>query len=419
MRVAIVGSGVSGLVAARQLHPRHDVTVFEADDRIGGHVHTWDVQSRGGVSAIDSGFIVYNERNYPHFTRLLRELRVATQPSTMSFSVRHDRARIEYNGSTLAQLFVQKRNLVRPDFLRMIAQILRFNRDAVHTVRAGSTELSLGDVLESGQYSKEFREWYLLPMGSAIWSVPSAAVLDMPAAFFVEFFHNHGMLTVDDRPQWRVVQGGSARYVDALVAAFRDRIRLRHRVRSVTRSGDHVEVDGERFDRVILACHSDQALRLLTDPSAAERAVLRALPYQPNDAVLHTDTSVLPRARSAWGAWNYRVGDDPGAPAVVTYDMNILQSLPGATTYCVTLNGGRFIDPATVIGRVSYSHPMSAAGSTAARARRAEISGENRTHFCGAYWGNGFHEDGVVSAMAAAAEVEAIASGTELELVAR
>jgi predicted NAD/FAD-binding protein len=410
MRIAIVGSGISGLVAARRLHAVHEVTVFEADDRIGGHVHTWDVRSNGRTWAVDSGFIVYNERNYPRFSQLLASLGVATQPSTMSFSVRHDRAGIEYNGSSLRQLFVQKRNLFRPAFLRMLPEILRFNREAPARLRAGPAGRSLGELLEWGHYTRAFREWYLLPMASAIWSIPPALVLEMPAAFLVRFFHNHGMLTVDDRPQWRAVRGGSARYVEALVAPFRERVRLPHRVRQVVRHEDYVEIDGEPFDRVILACHSDQALALLADPTPAERLTLGALPYQTNDAVLHTDTSILPRTRRAWGAWNYRVSEDPQAPAVVTYNMNMLQSLNAPETFCVTLNGSDRIDPARVLGRVRYHHPIATSAGVKARTRRAGVSGRNRTHYCGAYWGNGFHEDGVESALAVVSEIEAAAT---------
>jgi predicted NAD/FAD-binding protein len=419
MRIAIVGSGVSGLVAARLLHTHHEITVFEADDRIGGHVHTWDVESGGRPYAVDSGFIVYNERNYPNFTRLLAQMGVATQPSTMSFSVRHDRAGIEYNGSTLSQLFVQRRNLLRPEFLRMVAQILRFNRGAVAAARAGGATLTLGDLLDQGGFSQAFREWYLLPMGSAIWSIPLTAVLEMPAQFFADFFHNHGMLTVDDRPQWRVVVGGSARYVEALVAPFRDRVRLGHAVRRVERTDDGVMVNGEPFDRVVMACHSDQALRILADPTDAERAVLSAFPYQVNDALLHTDTRILPRAQSAWGAWNYRVANDPWAPAVVTYNMNMLQSLDAPETFCVTLNGADGIDPAKVRGVVRYHHPVFTTAGSAARARRSEVSGPNRTHFCGAYWGNGFHEDGVASALEVVREVDAASRVDALALLAR
>lgn len=406
MRIAIVGSGVAGLVAAHHLHPRHDITVFEAGDRIGGHVHTWELEVAGRCVSVDSGFIVYNERNYPTFTRLLDVLGVETRASEMSFSVRHDATGLEYNGSTLRQLFVQPRNLVHPRFLRMVAEILRFNRDAVGQLQAAPDGISLGGLLELGGYSAAFRDWYLLPMGSAIWSVSARTVLDMPAAFFIRFFENHGMLTVDDRPLWRTITGGSMRYVDALVAPFRDRIRLRTPVRRIERTDGGVLVDGAPFDRVVLACHSDQALALLADASAAEREVLGALPYQRNDIVLHTDTSLLPRARSAWAAWNYRVGDDPEAPASVTYDMNILQGLDTPETICVTLNASDAIDPARILGRVVYDHPVATAAGMRARARRIEISGQRATHFCGAYWGNGFHEDGVVSALAVAQEVD-------------
>jgi predicted NAD/FAD-binding protein len=406
MRVAIVGSGVSGLVAARSLHPHHEVTVFEADYRIGGHVHTWSVRAAGRDYRVDSGFIVYNERNYPRFTSLLAELGVATQPSTMSFSVRHDGEGLEYNGSRLRQLFVQPRNLLRPRFLRMLAEILRFNREAAGAVARAAPRLTLRELLEGSRHSAAFRDWYLVPMGSAIWSLPPARVLEMPARFFVDFFTNHGMLTVADRPEWRVVVGGSSRYVHELTRPLTRRIRLRHRVRRITRFDDHVAVDGERFDRVVLGCHSDQALALLTDPSRAEREILGALPYQANDAVLHTDTSLLPRRRAAWGAWNYRVNDDPAAPAIVTYNMNMLQNLRAPETFCVTLNAEAAIDPARVIGRVTYHHPVVTGAGVLARARRAEISGARRTHYCGAYWGNGFHEDGVVSGLAAAREIE-------------
>ncbi len=407
MRVAIVGSGVAGLVVARHLHPAHEITLFEAADRVGGHVHTWELRSGGRSYAVDSGFIVYNERNYPNFTRLLGQLGVETQASTMSFSVRDDRRGLEYNGSTLRQLFVQKRNLVRPSFLRMLADILRFNRQAGALVDgAGEGDLLLGELLERGRYSRAFADTYLLPMGSAIWSVPRATVLDMPARFFVRFFDNHGMLTVDDRPEWRVVRGGSARYAEALTAPFAGRIRLRHRVRRVARYADRVEIDGEVFDRVVLACHSDQALELLADASPAEHEVLGALPYQKNDVALHTDTSLLPRRRRAWGAWNYHVTADPAAPAVVTYDMNVLQSLDAPDTFCVTLNGGHLIDPARVLGRVRYAHPIATIEGESARAARGRISGAHRTHYCGAYWGNGFHEDGVVSGLAVVREIE-------------
>jgi predicted NAD/FAD-binding protein len=411
LRIAIVGAGVSGLVAARELHSHHDVTVFESAPRPGGHVHTWQFDTAGGSWAVDSGFIVYNERNYPQFTRLLAALGVETQPSEMSFSVRHDRERLEYNGSSIRQLLVQYRNAIRPAFLRMLVDVLRFNRSAPRLLAAGLEGQTLREVLDRGGYSRSFREWYLLPMGSAIWSIPFSTVLDMPAAFFVAFFANHGMLSIDDRPQWRVVRGGSQRYVDVLVAPFRGRIRCGHQVGRITRDHAAVDVDGERFDRVILACHSDQALALLADPSDDERQLLGAIPYQSNEAVVHTDTSILPRSRRAWAAWNYRVPDAADEAAVVTYNMNILQSLGARETFCVTLNDRDTIDPDRVLGRTTYAHPVFTVAGVVARARRATISGPNRTHYCGAYWGNGFHEDGVVSGQAAAREILAAMPG--------
>lgn len=408
MRIAVVGGGVSGLVAAHRLHRTHEVTVFEADSRIGGHVHTWTVERGGRTWPVDSGFIVYNERNYPNFTRLLADLGVASQPSTMSFSVRHDRAGIEYNGSTIRQLFAWKRNALRPAYLRMLAEILRFNREMTAAVVADRLGVeSLGAWLDRGRYPEAFRAWYLVPMASAIWSLPPAAVLAMPAGFFARFFHHHGMLTVDDRPAWRVVRGGSARYVEALTAPFQGRIRLGTPVRRVERFPDRVEVNGEGFDRVVMGCHSDQALALLADPSPEERERLAAMPYQPNAATLHTDVSVLPRRRAAWGAWNYRVTDDPQSPAVVTYDMNTLQTLNAPERFLVTLNGDALIDPARVIGRVNYHHPVATPAGDLARAARSTLSGHRRTHYCGAYWGNGFHEDGVVSALGVVAEIDA------------
>ncbi len=413
MKIAIVGSGVSGLFAARALASDHEITVFEADARIGGHVHTWDVKAADGKRlSIDSGFIVYNERNYPNFSKMLAELGVATQPAVMSFGVRCDRTGIEYNGTNLNQLFVQRRNLMRPSFWRMIREILRFNRDAPRAVRGEFAHASLGELLDHGRYSKLFRDLYMLPMASALWSVPQIDVPDMPALFIVRFFENHGMLTVNDRPQWRVVCGGSSQYVNALVAPFRDRIHTDHPVRRVTRFADHVDVDGASFDRVVLACHSDQALAMLTDATPSEREVLGAMPFQTNEAVLHTDTSMLPRARAAWGAWNYRVSADVAAPATATYDMNILQSLAARETYCVTLNDHSGIDPARVIGRVRYHHPMFTLAGADAQQRRAEISGPNRTHFCGAYWGNGFHEAGATSGLEVAREIQRAALAT-------
>ncbi len=399
MRIAIVGGGISGLVAAHLLHREHDITLFEAGGRVGGHSNTVDVDCDGRRWSVDTGFIVYNERNYPCFTTLLRQLGVATQPSTMSFSVRCDRSGLEYNGSTLRQLFVQPRNALRPSFYRMLADILRFNREAPLAMRNGASSATLGEYLDQARYSRSFIDHYLVPMGSALWSVPRGKVFDMPGAFFVRFFENHGMLQVNGRPEWRVVRGGSARYVEALTASFRHRVVLNHPVRAVARHRDHVTVDRRTFDHVILACHSDQALAMLADPTPAEREILGALPYQPNDVVLHTDTAVLPTRRRAWAAWNYRIRGREESPAVVTYNMNMLQSLDATQTFCVTLNSSDEVDPNRVLSRVRYHHPIFSDAGFRAQGRHAEISGTNRTHYCGAYWGYGFHEDGVRSAV--------------------
>jgi predicted NAD/FAD-binding protein len=400
MRIAIIGSGVSGLVTAHLLQDRHEISVFEARDRIGGHVNTIEVEDEAGhTRSIDTGFIVYNETNYPLFTKLIEQLGVPTQPSDMSFGVRSEPTGLEYSSATLSTLFAQRRNLLNPGYVRMLRDILRFNKNAAQAVQNGAASLTLGEYLSTTNLSPRLARDYLMPMGSALWSVPRGRVLEMPAAFFVRFFENHGMLTVNDQPEWRVISGGSGRYVDALVAPFRQHIRTSTPVRRVQRHHAHVSVDGELFDHVIFACHSDQALSLLADPSRAEREVLGALPFQDNEVVLHTDTAVLPRSRRAWASWNYRVGADAEAPATVTYNMNRLQTLKTEATYCVTLNATDSIRPETVLHRSRFSHPMYTLAGAAARARHGEISGHGHTHYCGAYWGFGFHEDGVRSAV--------------------
>ncbi len=399
MRIAIVGGGVSGLVAASRLHANHDVTLFEANALPGGHTHTVGVPTPSGAIAVDTGFIVYNERNYPNFTRLLGTLGVATQPTVMSFSVRAERRDFEYNGSTLRQLFGQRRNLLRPSFYRMVADIVRFGHRAPAAILDGAAHATVGEYVAAPGCRGRSSDHYLAPMAAALWSQPRRRVLDMPLAFLVRFLDHHGMLSLTDRPQWRVVQGGSQRYVAALTAPFRDRLRLAHPVHRVTRQPDHVEVDGERFDEVVFACHSDQALATMTDATALERELLGALPYQANDVVLHTDTSFLPRRRALWAAWNYHLGQDPEAPVAVTYDMNILQTLTAAETYCVTLNRTDDIAPERILQRFTYHHPIITMAGARAQARHTEISGRNRTHYCGAYWGDGFHEAGVTSAL--------------------
>jgi uncharacterized protein len=403
VKIAIIGSGIAGNVAAYHLGREHDITVFEAASHVGGHTHTHDIEHEGRTVAVDTGFIVCNDRNYPNFLALMSELDVELQPSDMSFSVQTSKG-LEYNGTTLNSLFSQRRNLLRPSFWRMIADILRFNREAPRLLESNDDALRVGDYLDAHGYSPQFVEDYILPMGAAIWSAGTDSVRNFAARQFVRFFHNHGMLTVDDRPQWYTVRGGSARYVEKLTAGFRDRIRMRTPVESVRRSaaGVFVKPEGgetERFDRVFFACHSDQALRLLTDARTLEREVLGAIRYQRNSVVLHTDIRVLPKRELAWAAWNYQQFTPDRVS--VTYNMNILQRIRSRTPLLVTLNTPGRIDERRVIREMSYEHPVFTPEAVAAQARHAQIDGLDRAYFCGAYWGFGFHEDGVASALAA------------------
>jgi predicted NAD/FAD-binding protein len=407
MRIAIVGAGISGLVAAELLRSRHEITVFEAAAWIGGHTNTVRFEHDGAPRAIDTGFIVFNEKNYPNFCRLLRRLGVDSRPTTMSFSVRSDPQRLEYNGDSLNTLFAQRTNLLRPRFHRMVRDILRFYRHAERQADASRPDASVEEFVQDHRYSAEFVRDHLVPMGSSLWSCPAGRFLDFPIRFVVEFFANHDMLQVSGRPSWRTIRGGSDQYVRAIVKPFRDRIRLSADVRSVRRLPEGIEVattghEPERFDEVVFACHADQALRILDDPSPRERDILEAFPYQRNDAVLHTDETLLPRRRRTWASWNYHVRrpDDPSA--TVTYNMNLLQGLATHSTYCVTLNESDVVAPDRVLHRVTYEHPVFTAAGSSARARHSELIRRNRTSFCGAYWGYGFHEDGVNSALAVA-----------------
>jgi predicted NAD/FAD-binding protein len=414
MRIAVVGTGISGLVAARELSREHDVTVFEAGDYIGGHTHTVEVSVGGQTHFVDTGFIVFNRRNYPRFDRLLNELGVESQPSDMSFSVKDESRDFEYNGNNLNTLFAQRSNLLSPTFHRMVFDILRFFRESPRMLESPE-ELTLGEYLGRNGYGSEFRHCFIVPMGAAIWSAKERSLEEMPVRFFVRFFRNHGLLSVADRPQWRVITGGSVKYVERLVAPFHEQIHLQSPVRSIRRDANGVtlNVNGHeaRFDRVVIATHSDQAMRLLTDATANERMILGAIPYQSNEVVLHTDTSILPRRKLAWAAWNYHLLGDGERPAAVTYYMNLLQSIPPQSPYCVTLNFTERIDPAKIIDTFHYDHPVYTRDSVAAQQRVGEISGVNRTHFCGAWCGNGFHEDGVTSGERVAREVQtAVAS---------
>jgi len=406
MKIAVIGTGIAGNVAAYHLAREHDVTVFEADNRIGGHTNTVRVEHAGQDYAIDTGFIVFNERTYPNFIGLLDELGVAWQDSDMGFSVQHEQTGLEYSGSTINTLFAQRSNIFRPSFHRMIREILRFNREAPRLLESTGSQISLQDYLASENYSREFIDHFIVPMGAAIWSAKPEVMGRMPAGFFIRFFQNHGMLSVNDRPVWRVIKGGSNSYVDKLVAGHRDRIRLNAPVEFVRRSTSYVEVkvtghEIEKFDQVFMACHGDQALRLLDDPSMSEEQVLGKFKYQPNEAILHTDQSLMPKRRRAWAAWNYHIPAYSQDRVAVTYNMNILQGIKAPATFCVTLNHSLAIRPEKIIGRFQYSHPVFTQESIEAQKRHAEINGIYRTYYCGAYWRNGFHEDGVVSALKA------------------
>lgn len=407
MKIAIIGAGISGLTAAFRLCRWHDVTLFEANDYLGGHTNTIEVEVGGERHAIDTGFIVFNDWTYPNFIALLDELGVASRPTSMSFSVRCDAENLEYNGSSLNGLFAQRWNLLRPSFYRMLADIMRFNREAVADDSV-TDETTVGEYLARQRYSREFSENYLLPMGAAIWSCPLGTFANFPIRFIVEFYRNHGLLSVRHRPTWRLVEGGSRTYVAKMAERFRSRIRLSTPIDQVRRTPSEVTVTPrsgppERFDHVIFGCHSDQALRMLADTTPAERDVLSEFPYGRNVAVLHTDPRVLPKRRRAWASWNYhfsgRPSDLASQSASVTYQMNLLQHIRSRHTFNVTLNSDEQIDPAKVLRRIEYHHPIFTVRRATAQARHRELINVNRTSFCGAYWGNGFHEDGVVSAL--------------------
>ncbi|MBP5949634.1 NAD(P)/FAD-dependent oxidoreductase [Pseudomonas sp. P42] len=409
MKIAIIGSGIAGLTCAHLLNRRHDVTVFEAGDWVGGHTHTVQVSVEGRQYDVDTGFIVFNDWTYPNFIRLLGQLGVSFKPTEMSFSVNDPDSGLEYNGNNLNSLFAQRRNLLSPGFWGMLRDILRFNKEAqrdLNELRIDA-DMTLDDYLKAGGYGERFILHYIVPMGAAIWSMPMAEMLNFPLQFFVRFFKNHGLLSVSDRPQWQVIEGGSSAYIAPLTAAFKDRIRLNCPVKRVDRDEHGVVIHSpagiEHFDKVVFACHSDQALQILASPSEAERAILGALPYADNEVVLHTDTQLLPTRKLAWASWNYRLSGAGHTHAAVTYDMNILQGIESDTTFCVSLNQSAGINPNKVLARFTYAHPQFSLAAVAAQNRWAELDGIQHTHYCGAYWANGFHEDGVVSALRVAA----------------
>ncbi len=409
MKIAIIGSGISGLTCGYYLHQRHDITLFEANDYIGGHTATIDLELDGCAYAVDTGFIVYNDRTYPNFIKMMNEVGVEGVPTQMSFSVANKASGLEYNGHTIATLFAQKRNWFKPRFYKFIAEILRFNKlvkELAQQQNASGIDSTLGDFLTQHRFSDFFCDNYILPMGAAIWSSTLADMRAFPLGFFARFFLNHGLLDVVNRPQWYVIKGGSKQYIPALTQGFADRIKLNSPVQSVIRDGHGVVVmvngSAERFDQVIFACHSDQALALLADPSHQEQAVLSSLTYQVNQVVLHTDTKLLPTRKAAWASWNYRLdGSDSeqSAPPSLTYNMNILQHIESPHTFCVSLNCADLIENSKILRTFNYSHPVFNTESIAAQKQRSTINGEQQTWFCGAYWYNGFHEDGVRSAL--------------------
>ena len=405
MKIAIIGSGIAGLTCAYLLNRRHAITLFEAESWVGGHTHTVSVSLDGQHYAIDTGFIVFNDWTYPNFIHLLRQLGVRYQPTEMSFSVHDPRSGVEYNGNNLNSLFAQRSNLLSPRFWGMLQDILRFNREALRDLEEGriAADLTLGQYLQQNGYGQRFIDHYIVPMGAAIWSMSLEGMLGFPLQFFVRFFRNHGLLSVSDRPQWYVIEGGSSAYVEPLTRDFLQHIRSNCPVQRIERDTSGVTVHSaagsERFDKVVLACHSDQALALLAKPSEAEQQILGALPYAENDVVLHTDTRLLPRRPLAWASWNYRLGGPRQQPAAVTYNMNILQGIKAPQTFCVSLNQSEAIAPDKVLARFRYAHPQYSLAGMAAQARWEEIHGVQHSYYCGAYWANGFHEDGVVSAL--------------------
>lgn len=404
MRIAVIGAGVSGLVAAYLLQPHHEIVVFEANDYAGGHTNTIDVDVAGRRYAVDTGFIVFNEKNYPNFVKLLRKLGVVWQPTNMSFSFRDEAEKMEYGFASLAGLYADWRNLTRPAFYRLLLDLWRFRRQTPALLLDQDYQLSLGAYLARQRYSRAFVDKFLLPFGAAIWSTDPQRLEKFPARAFVQFFQNHGLLNVRDKPRWQVIRGGSRRYVDRLMAALQDRILLNRPISSLRRTAHHVEIipqgaEARRFDAAILAVHSNQALGILADPSPRETEILGAIPYQENLTVLHTDPSLLPRRRAVWASWNYSLPRQASRPVALTYHMNRLQSLDAPVEFCVTLNRPGDIDPAQLIRRLTYHHPVFTGTGFAAQKRWPEINGVNRTYYCGAYWGYGFHEDGVTSAL--------------------
>ena len=406
MKVAIIGSGISGLTSAYLLNKHHEIKVFEANDYIGGHTHTHTINMCGVDYEVDSGFIVYNENTYPNFIRLLKELNVETQISSMGFSVTSRNNKIEYAGNSLNSIFAQRKNIFKPSFYKMLFEINRFNKESKTQQESLDYTITLGDYLNKNGHSFEFIHHYVVPMGAAIWSTIPSDMLKMPAKFFIKFFKNHGLLQIKNRPKWWVIKGGSRQYIKKIISSFKDSIFVSTPIKSVERSESKIKVvfqdsnrNSEVFDKIIFATHSDQALNILKNPTSDEKKILESLPYQKNEVLIHTDESILPKRKLAWASWNYSLDSDFNSPVALTYNMNILQSLNCDKTFCVTLNNHSLINPDKVIKKVTYFHPLFTSEGIKAQREKHKINGKNNTYFCGAYWRNGFHEDGVVSAI--------------------
>lgn len=409
MKVAVIGSGISGNTLAYLLNKNHDVTLYEKEKRIGGHSHTHSIVINNRKINVDTGFIVFNKKTYPLFTSLLDNLGVKYENSNMSFSVFSKKNNFEYNGTSLNSLFSQRKNILNFKFIRMIFEILRFNKEAI---KLKSKTILLNQYLKKNNYSEYFCDNYILPMGAAIWSSDIKTILNFPAHFFISFFKNHGMLSINDRPQWLTIKGGSQEYVKKLTSYFENKIRLNSKIKSVVRNKDYIEIEDnqskEKYDYVFFACHSNEVLEILEKPTTNEVEILKALPYQQNNVILHTDSTVMPKNKLSWAAWNYNIDSQKESPVTLTYNMNILQNIKSKDDLLVTLNPKNPIPKEKIIKKLKYGHPKFSKESIFAQKNNKKISGKNRSFYAGAYWGKGFHEDGVKSAYEAVKIFEGI-----------
>ncbi len=405
MKVAIVGTGISGLTSAYLLNRHHDVHVFEANNYIGGHTNTIQVKEREKTIPVDTGFIVFNELNYPNLCELFDELGVKSRDSDMSFSVHSEKNGLEFNGTDLNRIFSQRSNILNPTFLRMLKDIMRFHKHAPVVLKSNIVDtITVSEFAETNEYSKYFIEYYLVPLGASLWSCPAEKFRQFPIKFVLEFLDNHCMLQVNDRPQWKTVVGGSSQYIAPLTQWYSEKIHLNCAVTNVVRKNNKVEIyfvngNSESFDEVILATHADTSLQLVKEPDAEEKQFLEMFEYQDNEAILHTDTSVLPKKKRTWASWNYRIPSEENTHVAVTYNMNMLQGIDSDVTYNVSLNQSQYINPTTIIKKINYHHPVFHPGRDAVQSQHQKMIRRRGISYCGAYWGYGFHEDGVRSAI--------------------